>query len=80
MSIDRNEYLLSFLKKTRDRFFILGRIIWTCEVGDLLGHSSATVPVLEDTAGPQRHGRAVAGDGPPRGETLQLVVAEPRHV
>ena len=72
--------MLSFLKKTCDWFFILRWIIRTCEVGDLLSHGSAAVPVLEDTAGTERHRRAVAGDGSSGGETLQLVVTEPRHV
>ena len=72
--------MLSFLKKTCDWFFILRWIIRTCEVGDLLSYGSAAVPVLEDTAGTERHRRAVAGDGAPRGEALQLVVAEASHV
>ena len=78
--LNKYRYLLSSLEKTGDWFFILGRIIWTGEVGDLLSHSSAAVPVLEDTAGPQSHRRAVAGDGPARGEALQLVVAEAGHL
>ena len=69
-----------FLEKTRDWFFILSWIIWICKVRDFLFDSPAAVSILKDTAGPESHRRAVAGDGAARGETLQLVVAEPSHV
>ena len=69
-----------FLEKTRDWFFILSWIIWICEVRDFLFDSPPAVPILKDTAGSESHRRAVAGDGSPGGETLQLVVTEPRHV
>ena len=72
--------MLSFLEKTCYWLFILSRIIRTGEVGDLLSHSSAAVTVLEDTAGPQSHRRAVPGDGAALRQALQLVVAESSHV
>ena len=69
-----------FLEKTRDWFLILSWIIWICEVRYFLFDSPAAVPILKDTAGSESHRRAVAGDGSSGGETLQLVVTEPRHV
>ena len=69
-----------FLEETRDWFLILSWIIWICEVRDFLFDSPAAVSILKDTAGSESHRRAVAGDGSPGGETLQLVVAEAGHL
>ena len=69
-----------FLEKTRDWFLILSRIIRICEVRYFLFDSPATVGVLEDTAGSKGYRRAVTGDRSSGGQTLQLIVAEPRHV